>query len=662
MVLSYDVLLRAEYGFLTQTTMTTKRLFHWTVAAVAAASVMAAACKDDNVGGPINTDEEHVEPYVQPVDDEIKTTFDADVLLLGDDFDETTSYMISRIKGQTFRADKNTTTIPESVRAVFVASNGEISEEGLKELKRRYDEGSLLLLFHKPSNAELFFYIVYFLREPDADTQSLRAKAANRSYATVRTYDIVAFGPNHKLFYLPDLFDPDAEPITKTGTINTLYEDGTTATRDTTFTVTLPEPTPYNYGRFAEAAVKWMKLINAASPAENRAITRADDYDAPHVTLVTKGWFCGSNYGDSYHDITVRLWADFMYNFDLDEDFYHVVTEVEVLDNIYQPYFHEGKDDRESAYTFYDLSVQAHWPHSDYQVRDEWKLQPWGTENIDTSTDIHGWDANAGIAIGKTGIEGKFNGGIVNLKAVTQELHDVDLSNVQHGDDGTWMHWYYQFNNQPWWSGKRGKFGKPGDPGNSDCKGKFRYPQSWDWLISDTKKRGDEPFMVEMRFGGKTRHTWVISFPLQSVKDEYITSITFHPDTLRFELPVPERYRHIYEMTLDQIDDLAEYNNLTTALSTVSSRYNELYNLLIRKDDDGRIAGRTATTEAKLKQMVGKEWYNLAQDVLGKKINVEKTYKFYVKDENGEKLQMVDDNDNEVGTYMVVAPSGITIE
>ena len=316
--------------------MTTKRLFHWTVVAVAAASVMVAACKDDNVGGSINTDEEHVEPYVQPVDDEIKTTFDADVLLLGDDFDETTSYMISRIKGQTFRADKNTTTIPESVRAVFVASNGEISEEGLKELKRRYDEGSLQLLFHKPTNAELFFYVIYFLREPDADTsvKSLRAKAAaNQNSQSGRKYDIVGFGPNHKLFYLPDLYNPDAKPITRTGTITILSEDGTKTTRDTTIVVTLPELTPYLYGRFAEAAVKWMKQIEAASLAQNRAITRADDTDMPPVTLVVNT--CYVDGGCSWHDITLRLWADIMYNFDLNEDFFRaggdtvfVLTEV----------------------------------------------------------------------------------------------------------------------------------------------------------------------------------------------------------------------------------------------------------------------------------------------------------------------------------------------
>ena len=115
-------------------------------------------------------------------------------------------------------------------------------------------------------------------------------------------------------------------------------------------------------------------------------------------------------------------------------------------------------------------------------------------------------------------------------------------------------------------------------------------------------------------------------------------------------------------MTVDEIEDLAEFNNLTTALGNVSRQFHQLYNLLIRTDEDGQIVGRTATTEAKLKQMVGNEWYNLAKDLAGKKISVEKTYKFYVKDENDEKLKMVNEDNEEVGTYMVIAPSGITIE
>jgi len=663
--------------------MKTKRLFNWALAAVVAGSVFVTSCKDDKTVSPQNTgeDEEYLEPYVQPVNDQIKTTFDGDVLLLGTNFDETTLYMISRIKGQKFQADRNTITIPESVRAVFIASNGDLSDEGLKELKRRYDKGMLQLLFHKPSNAELFFYMVYFLREPEAGTspQAVRAKVAanDNSLASIK-FDFVGFGPNHKLFYLPEICDPDAEPITHTATINTLREDGTKTTRDTTFVVTLPDLTPYNYGRLAEVAVKWMNQIDA--PAQTRALTRGNtSEETPLATIVINSTFIGQDHvvydSDAspdqrlyhsqkmgYYDITIRMWSDMMYNFDKDEDYYNVVTEIEAPD-VYNGYWFEdkGTEIRESAFTFSDLDIRTHWPHSDYQMRDEWNLQPWGTEQPRADTQIDGWVGSAGVSIGRTGVAGKFNGGIVHLTAVTQIQNDVDLSNSQNYD-GNWMRWYYKFNNQPWWSGKRGKYGNPGDPGNSACRGNFHLRQSWDWVISDTQKRGDQPFTVEWKVEAQSRVTDALSRFLETVKHEYFDAIVFNPSNLTFDLPVPERYRHIYEMTLDEIEDLAEYNNLTAALNTVSSDYNQLYNLLIRKDTDGTILGRTATTETKLKQMVGKEWYNLAQDIAGKKINVEKTYKFYVKDENGDKLQMVNDDNEEVGTYMVVAPEGISIE
>lgn len=661
--------------------MKTMRLFNWAVAALVAGSVFVTSCKDDKVVSPTNAgeDEERVEPYVQPVNDQIKTTFDSDVLLLGTNFDETTSYMISRIKGKKFQVDRNTTTIPESVRAVFVASNGDLSDEGLKELKRRYDEGSLLLLFHKPSNAELFFYMVYFLREPEAGAspQTARAKAAakNNGLNTIK-FDFVVFGPDHMLFYLPDIYDPDAEPLEQTLTINTIEEDGNVTTRDSTVMIKLPELTPYNYGRFAEAAVKWMNKIDAADSAPNRALTRADASEqTPLATIVIGSVFTSIEHvtfdekghayfsvPTAYHDITIRMWSDMMYNFDKDEDYYNVVTEIEAPD-VYNAYWYDDPDNliRESAFTFSDLDIRTHWPHSDFSVAGEWNLQPWGTQPPSATTQIDGWYGSAGVSIGKTGVSGKFNGGIAHMTAVTQIQTDTDLSNYQNYE-GNWMRWYYKFNNQPMWSGKRGKYGDPGDPGNSCCRGRFHLRQSWDWLISETKQRGDEPFTVEWKVQSQSRQTRVLSRFLETRKEEFFQDINFTPSMLKFDLPVPERYRHVYEMTLDEIEDLAEYNNLTTALNTVSSRYNELYNLLIRKDTDGTILGRTATTEAKLKKMVGKEWYNLAQDVEGKKISVEKTYKFYVKDENGDKLQMVNDEDQEVGTYMVVAPEGISIE
>ena len=223
------------------------------------------------------------------------------------------------------------------------------------------------------------------------------------------------------------------------------------------------------------------------------------------------------------------------------------------------------------------------------------------------------------------------------------------------------------FASQVYFSGTIGHPTLNEPPTNATCRSLSYQKQSWKWVVGNTANRGTEPFAFNMKLVSMRRtHAYGSTvWGVKSGQEQVVRPLTVDRTEFTFDLPVPQRCKHIYGLTTDEIGDLAEFNNLMTALRNVSTNFNSLYNKLIRLDSEGNPVGRTGVTYAALQRMVGQKWYALANEVQGKKIAVEKTYKFYVKDEDGNKLDMVSYSNgtySQVGTYLVIAPDGIRIE
>ena len=311
------------------------------------------------------------------------------------------------------------------------------------------------------------------------------------------------------------------------------------------------------------------------------------------------------------------------------------------------------------------MEVQARWNNLDYTVRDEWNIQPQGRAAPVVTETVKGWEAGASVSVGKDGVSGSLSGKLIYKEGVISTEQDVELTNSRQDN---WMVWSYRMGNQAYFTGSWGKVSGPEVPQNATSRSLSYHRQSWDWVVKETKLRANNPFVFDFKVTKMDAQVaWANSYTLETKKGAEVFSadMTDRSASFSLTLPSPERYRHEYTMTVDEIEDTYEFNSLMDALERISSKYKPLYNKLIRTDSEGNPVGRTGGNYEALRRMVGLEWYELAKEMQGKKINVSKSYKLYVKDEEGSKLSMIKLDKGEykqVGTYLVISPDGIGIE
>lgn len=616
--------------------------------------------------------------FTKPVTDVIKTNFEGDVMVYDPaEFDETTAYVLSRVKGQVLHSDASAESIPENVKAVFIGEGSNLSISQWKQIKKRVDNGTLIAFLHKPTDVEEALIQLYFYGIFDNDDNIPDNRSIDLGHST---YDLVGFKSKHRMLHLHDVHNPNAEEKQATVTI-TSYEDNDiehATTRKETFTIK-PRPLPdaYDYGLHAEEVVEWMNETEEEYATRAAAVGFTRSYTDPltpdvvcndkQIITLTFHEYAHSDHSDGSQiyapNMTIRLWAAKVYSFDDNKDFYHIITEEE-LGDIYEAYrWRSDEKWVDAAFTLINMNVRASLYESEYGHEDQWNVQPWAKKDPTTESDTKGFTGGFSVTPGYSQGSGASISGSAAFSwsrshTVNKVTDDVDLNNESNDN---YMNWAYSFNNQPAWSGSKGKKGSCDLAENAACGGNFTQQQSWDWIIANTKQRGANPLHVQLSLSASARIHCVERSFLKTSKHDYDTDVSFSTDPVILTLPVPERFMHRYEMTLDSIPDPTEFNSLTDALNKVSTNYNELYTKLFRKDADGSIMGRCSTTEDNLKLMVGKEWYNLAADLAGKKITVKNTYKFYIKDETGAKLKMLDANGNQKGTYLVITSDGISI-
>ncbi len=649
------------------------------------------ACSDSD--DPV-TDDTTSEMITQPVEDVVETYFDGDIAVMGSSFDEMTERLLARVKGQTFQVEAGTTSLPSTVKALFIDQPtwDKMDEDYMVQLYEFYQDG-VTICMHKPTDLTALAVILYLRWKEmgsddgsDSDENSVRQVISSNAQTRATTddaqsYDFIAIKKGGKSFHMNNIHTPGTT-YTTTEHITSITEVGDTIESDTIITYPAVEPTPYQYGLYAEEAVEWLNETEAE--ARTRA-TRAigDDRYEPSQTIVVNTTayqrYTDNSLGHIYSTpLTLTVWTSMMYNFDKDEDYYSVVvTEDYDAGHIYKGVLEVSDVHKQAGHAWRDMEIRTRWPHSsDYPLRLQYDILPQGKASPLITTEISGWELSADVSIGMDGVIAKPGAKISSEKKVTSIEEDVTLTN-RKDIDGNWMSWKYDFGHQPYYSGKA----LQNPPTNATCRSQSVQNQAWKWVVSNTKRRGDTPFTFDLKIASMQRR--IANYWWIHCNNVYEGQMDLGQKDFTFDLPVPQRYKHVYSLTTDEIGDLAEFNNLMTALRNVSTNFNTLYNKLIRLDSDGNSLGRTGVTEKALTHMVGQEWYALASEVQGKKIAVSKTYKFYVKDETGAKLPMLKQTKekrrlkifgrwtklkytatvyNDMGTYLIIGPDGITIE
>ena len=643
--------------------------------------MMIVSCNDDDVP---TLEEDDAEKIVLPITDVINTNLKGDIAVMGSDFDEATTYIFSRVQGQKHQINVGQTTLPETVKTLFIdqKSFDEMDVEYLDQIYEWYSNG-VTICMHKPEMWTAA-YIAWHLRWKelgmDVSVAELESKARSRaaeSEEDEEELDLIALRWGTECFWLYDIYDED-EVYTHTVHIKEYLENGQVISRDSVVTEYPVEPTPFQYGLFAEETVKWLN----DDDVDSKATRSSGTLDDPHTFVVNVS---DRSYSHPYWGsisvsapLKINVWASTMYNFERDEDYYSVVVEEDFdAAKLYLGQFFRKANtpfgdnsfagyDAYAGFTWSNMEIRTRWAHDDFTPRLQYDILPQGKASPVVTEEISGWQVDAEVSIGLTGVSAKPGGSIKNEKKVTTVQQDVTLTNGENVD-GNWMKWQYDFASQIHYDGFWGNPDLIAPPTNATCRSQSYQNQSWKWVVGNTRSRETTPFTFDLKIASMQRtdaHTHT-QFSSAAQNSTFIRELSRDKNLFSIELPVPQRFKHIYRFTTDEIADIREYNQLMEALRQVSTNFNSLYNKLIRLDDEGNPVGRTGVTYDALRTMVGQEWYALAKEVQGKKIAVEKTYKFYVIDEEGNKLNMVKLEKGEykqVGTYLVIAPDGVRIE
>lgn len=611
----------------------------------------------------------------------------------GSSFDGATAVIIGSASGSRQTISMTTETLPAGVKTVFIdwpslqtiGNNvGGTLSFPVANLDRLYNwtKQGATLVFNKPESFSVITILLhiqdrlnYKTNNSSQQRQSLQQKQSSVGDFGELDWDLVAIKPDASSYYL-NRMDNTGETSTFTKITEESIDEEPATTTETTETVTATAPTAEYYALFAKEAIKWLNETKAQALQRYTQAAGSDSDLLNQVCSETISFTCNT-IDHGWHPLTLRVWTSCMYNFSKDEDFYHVLMEEEFdASGMYKGESKSGnnKTGLYHAYagnTWYSMDLKIRWPFSDYTIRDLWNIQPEGSAAPVTIETISGWSVDAEISGSKKGLSGKLLGSYKSEESVKKVENDVTVTTKSNVGNEKWLQWFYSFGQQVYYTGSFGNWTLHNPSIDAASRSRSRQRQSWNWIISDTKKRGNEAFYFTFALtnmeAGSARASTPPLIPQTSVWTYTETmGIETKQRKTNISLPVPERYKHTYSLTTDEIADITEFNNLMTALSNVSSNFDQLHAKLIRKDSSGSICGRTGVTEDALQNMVGQEWYDLAKEVEGKKIAVNKTYKFYVEDENKSKLTMryYDNNSSSyksAGTYLVIAPEGISI-
>lgn len=612
----------------------------------------------------------------------------------GSSFDGATAVIIGSASGSKQTISMTTETLPAGVKTVFIdwpslqtiGNNvGGTLSFPVATLDRLYNwtKQGATLVFNKPETFSVFTILLhikdclaYNVKENTQQQQSFvqtQASTGTGSFGEFE-YDIIAIKPDGSAYYLNKMDNSEKTYTIKKVTETSIDEEPATTT-ETTETVTATAPTTEDYALFAKEAIKW---LNETETQARQLYIQAAGSDSDLLNQICSETitinYLSYNPDTPPRPLTLRVWTSCMYNFSKNEDFYHILLEEEFDPSpLYMGEYRKSGNSfsgvsREAGNTWHSMDLFIRWPFSNYTVRDLWNIQPENNAAPVTTETISGWSVDAEISGSKKGLSGKLLGSYKSEEHVKKVENDVSVTYKTNVESEKWLKWSYSFGQQVFYTGKAGSWEFHAPSSNATSISRSRQRQSWNWVISDTKKRGEEPFYFTFKLP-KLWFQWAnVSTATLLFYTQHYTSQgpMIHEKEHNINLPVPERYKHTYSLTTDEIADITEFNNLMTALSNVSSNFDQLHAKLIRKDSSGSICGRTGVTEDALQNMVGLEWYDLAKEVEGKKIAVNKTYKFYVKDENNSKLTMryYDKNSSSyksAGTYLVIAPEGISI-
>lgn len=587
-----------------------------------------ASCKDDELAPDFDEPEVNI---TIPTEDEVKTTVGKTYAVLGEHFDEVTSYVLKRMTGMRYDHTPADTELADDVEIVFLDYDAlmGISEEMVYEIKEVFDRGGAVYL-HKPNALALMFFdlVMYdelddfmaWLEEQlkDGDAQT---KAGGKSNPLER--DSYIMRRNDHLD-LRDIYN--GEPVSIENTITEEMEDGTEQTRTVTKTFTPTEPSDYEYGLFAEKVAEWLNGATKTRSSDGEMLNSAA-LETILLPCVLKRHYDEKTFTCQAE---LKVWVSTLYNFETKQDYYHVLLEETYpgdkfkFGQYYSKKFNKlGQRAKAAGYTYGGLYVEPTLDTEGYTLKDMWNPQPENEGAIQKIETIDGWNLNSQLGY-SDGLTALLTGGFTHQQTVSNVSKEININLQKSGTGYYWKYdipHKYEYSKGAIFAVTNGKLISEPDK-NSISTTVCKTRQSWNWLVNNTERRGNKAFYMDLRLELYAKHAYFAKY-----RSRHQESVYFNPK-LRIELPVPNRFTKSYSVVADNYQDDKEMELIQTFLNSVQE-YKDISK------------GYCAPEEKILDWQMAERWNTMLKTLesFGSKFSgLKNAYTFRLKDNKGKQI------------------------
>ena len=591
-----------------------------------------ASCQDDEM-------EFEPEPDVSimpPTEDEVKTTVGKSYAVIGSNFDEVTPYVLKRMTGKRYDYAMSDTYITDDVEVVFIDTDAllDLSEEMAYELKDVFDRGGSIYL-HKPNSFALGIYKMLMDDVLDDFMEWLKeqleggAKTRTEQDGDPLTRESYVMS-RHRDLDVADIYD--GKPVTTQVIVTDSLPDGTVQTHTEEQTFTPGEPTAYEYGRFAERIAAWIneggEPATRAVPGNSRQLNQVEitqlipcrlQRDGDNKVLTTQA--------------EMKAWVSCLYNFDDQQDYYHVVLQESYPGkDFYFGEYYKPEYEYYAGYTYGGCTIHPTLHTDGFPIIRAWNLQPTaeGVNHTEYET-INSWSANSYVA-SHDGTFGLHRDAYTHRMIVEKTSDELNIS-MKPGDNKDYT-WNIDLGSPLYYKHGTKVRGIPEE--SSLTRSTCITRQSWNWIVANTTDRKDKPFTMDVHTTFRANGAKLIAKYSRS----WTTQTAVYDGTVSFNLPVPHRYREVYEITCDQEVEGDEWAAIEKVFQKAPS-----YHL---------VAGNvTHYTKQKLDGEIEHRWNTFKAELQGRLIDITGNYTFRLKNREGK----------EIGTPLYIGPhGGVTYE
>lgn len=606
-----------------------------------------ASCKDDELAPDI--DEQGISIPL-PTEDEVKTTVNKSYAVIGTDFDEVTPYVMKRMTGQRYDYTPADTYIADDVEVVFMDTKAltGMHKEMAYELKEVYDRDGAIYM-HKPNALALAFFQMLVNDELDdfmewmEENTGSGAETRTDQDGNPLTRDCYLISRNRNLD-VADIYN--GKPVTAQVIITDSLPDGTVQTRTEEQTFTPGEPTAYEYGRFAERIAAWIN--EGGEPATRTVPDNNRHLDQVEFTQLVP---CRLQRDGDGKILTtqaeLKAWASCLYNFDAQQDYYHVVLQQSYpgKDFFNEQYYHKNeflsKKTYCAGYTYGGFDIHATLDCDEYPIVSRWNPRSnTAYQDYPAYQQVDGWSGY----VSTNDADGYFLhcNAYTHNQVVTKPKYGLYTKLTEIADSGyVWngfinpsLHYKMEYVKEPWISSVQ-EYRLKGVPSESDfVRNTCTTVQSFNCLVGNTRNRTNNPFTLNVKAAFYANGAYAYSH-----RNGYNTEnrrVKVYDGTVSFSLPVPHRYHEPYKITCDEEIAADEWATIEKVMETRAPSYK-------------LVAGNvTHYTKQKLDEEIGKRWNAFKSEMQGKLIDITGNYTLRLRDREGE----------EIGTPLYLGPTG----